>query len=102
VLINRWLANLRLLEIAEIKSVPYIQVSHPVERVIGTIWREYLDRRFFWNAVDLTRKLEEFKGLVTVVAAAISPQAAARRLTTLASLRRSAIRSSFTIGGNMP
>jgi len=37
-------------------------VSHPfVERLIGTIRREYLDRVFFWNAVDLARKLEAFR-----------------------------------------
>ena len=59
---HRWLANLRVLEIEEIKSVPYAPVSHPfVERLIGTIRREYLDRMFFWNAMDLTRKLGEFK-----------------------------------------
>ena len=59
---HRWLANLRVLEIEEIKSVPYAPVSHPfVERLIGTIRREYLDRLFFWNAVDLTRKLGEFR-----------------------------------------
>ncbi|TMH36871.1 MAG: transposase, partial [Betaproteobacteria bacterium] len=49
------------LEIEEIKSVPYAPVSHPfIERLIGTIRREHLDRVFFWNAMDLTRKLEEF------------------------------------------
>ena len=59
---HRWLANLRVLEIDEIKSVPYAPVSHPfVERLIGTIRREYLDRIFFWNALDLTRKLDEFR-----------------------------------------
>jgi transposase InsO family protein len=59
---HRWLANLRVLEIDEIKSVPYAPVSHPfVERLIGTIRREYLDRMFFWNAGDLTRKLAEFR-----------------------------------------
>jgi putative transposase len=59
---HRWLANLRVLEIEEIKSVPYAPVSHPfVERLIGTVRREYLDRAFFWNAVDLARKLGEFR-----------------------------------------
>ena len=59
---HRWLANLRVLEIEEVKSVPYAPVSHPfVERLIGTIRREYLDRTFFWNAVDLERKLDEFR-----------------------------------------
>jgi transposase InsO family protein len=58
---HRWLADLRVLEIEEIKSVPYAPVSHPfVERPIGTIRGEYLDRIFFWNAMDLVRKLGEF------------------------------------------
>src|SRR5258706_13390961 len=59
---HRWLANLRVLEIEELKSVPYAPVSHTfVERLIGTIRREYLDRAFFWNAADLVRKLNEFR-----------------------------------------
>src|SRR5215831_13981443 len=38
------------------------QVSHPfVERLIGTIQREFLDHVLIWNAVDLGRKLEEFR-----------------------------------------
>jgi transposase InsO family protein len=58
---HRWLANLRVLEIEEIKSVPYAPLSHPfVERLIGTIRREYLDQTFFWSAADLVRKLDEF------------------------------------------
>jgi putative transposase len=59
---HRWLAHLRVLEIAEVKSVPYAPVSHPfVERLIGTLRREYLDRVFFWNVVDLAQKLGEFR-----------------------------------------
>jgi transposase InsO family protein len=62
---HRWLANLRVLEIGEIKTVPYVPLSHPfVERLIGTIRPEYLDRVFFWNAVDLARKLGEIQGLL--------------------------------------
>ena len=58
---HRWLANLRVLEIDEIKSVPNVPASHPfVERLIGTLRREYLDRMFFWNALDLQRKLRAF------------------------------------------
>jgi putative transposase len=58
----RWLANLRVREIEEIKSVPYAPVSHPfVERLIGTVRREYLDRVFVWNSVDLMRKLDAFR-----------------------------------------
>jgi putative transposase len=59
---HRWLANLRVLQIEEVKSVPYAPVSHPfVERLIGTVRREYLDRVFFWNVADLMRKLEAFR-----------------------------------------
>ena len=59
---HRWLANLRVMEVEQLKSVPFAPVSHPfVERLIGTIRREYLDRVFFWNAVDLARKLSEYK-----------------------------------------
>jgi len=50
-----------VLEVEEGKTVPYIPRSHPfVERLIGTIRREYLDNLFFWNAGDLKRKLREF------------------------------------------
>src|SRR5260370_28470162 len=58
---HRWLANLRILEVEEIKSIPYVPVSHPfVERLIGTIRREFLDHVLIWDAADLRRKLEEF------------------------------------------
>lgn len=59
---HRWQANLRILEIEPIKSVPYTPISHPfVERMIGTIRREFLDQTLFWNAGDLERKLEAFR-----------------------------------------
>jgi transposase InsO family protein len=58
----RWLANLRILDVEEIKSIPYTPVSHPfVERLIGTIRREFLDHVLIWNAIDLERRLEEFR-----------------------------------------
>ena len=58
---HRWRANLRILEIEELKSVPFVPRSHPfIERLIGTVRREYLDRLFFWNGRDLQRKLERF------------------------------------------
>jgi putative transposase len=57
---HRWLANLRVMEVEEIRLIPFAPVSRPfVERLIGTIRREYLDSVFFWNAVDLARKLNE-------------------------------------------
>jgi putative transposase len=59
---HRWQANLRVLDVAEIKTVPYAPLSHPfVERLIGTIRRECLDRTLFWTAVDLETKLLEFQ-----------------------------------------
>jgi putative transposase len=45
-----------------IKTVPYVPLSHPfVERLIGTIRREYLDRTLFWTAADLKMKLLDFQ-----------------------------------------
>ena len=59
---HRWRANLRILEIDEIKTVPYAPRSHPfVERLIGTMRREFIDHVLFWNAGDLERKLREFQ-----------------------------------------
>ena len=61
-LYHRWQANLRILDVDEIKTVPYTPLSHPfVERLIGTIRREYLDHTLFWDSCDLERKLEEFR-----------------------------------------
>jgi len=55
---HRWRANLRILDVKEIKSVPYTPISHPfVERLIGSVRRELLDQSFFWNDRDLMRKL---------------------------------------------
>ena len=46
----------------EIKTVPYVPLSHPfIERLIGTIRREYLDRMLFWTAADLETKLIDFQ-----------------------------------------
>ena len=59
---HRWKANLRILQVKEIKTVPFVTFSHPfVERLIGTVRREYLDQTPFWNARDLERKLDSFK-----------------------------------------
>jgi transposase InsO family protein len=60
--LHQWQANLRVLGVTEIKTVPYVPMSHPfVERLIGTIRREYLDVALFWTAVDLESKLSEFR-----------------------------------------
>jgi transposase InsO family protein len=59
---HQWQANLRILGIREVKPLPGVPVSHPfIERLIGTIRREYLDHLLFWNESDLERKLEAFK-----------------------------------------
>ena len=60
---HRWMANLRILEIDELKTVPHVPLSHPfVERLIGTTRREFLDQVLFWNGRDLERKLADFQG----------------------------------------
>jgi putative transposase len=59
---HQWQANLRILEVTEIKSIPNVPVSHPfVERLIGTIRPEYLDHTLFWTTVDLENKLLDFR-----------------------------------------
>jgi putative transposase len=58
---HQWQANLRILEVPAIKSIPYVPLSHPfLERLIGTLRREYLDHRLFWTTVDLENKLLDF------------------------------------------
>jgi len=40
---HQWQANLRVLEVNEIKTVPHVPLSHPfAELLIGTIRREHL------------------------------------------------------------
>jgi transposase InsO family protein len=59
---HQWEANLRILGVTEIKTVPYVPWSHPfIERLIGTIRRECLDRVLFWTATDLELKLLRLK-----------------------------------------
>ena len=59
---HQWQANLRILEVDEIKSMPYTPISHPfIERLIGTIRRELLDQTLIWNAHDLQNKLESYQ-----------------------------------------
>src|SRR5438552_3079366 len=61
-LFHQWQANLRVLEVAEIKTVPSVPLSHPfIERLIGTLRRECLDRTLFWTTADLEAKLYEFQ-----------------------------------------
>src|SRR5262249_31419994 len=56
--LHQWQANLRILETQEIKTLPYVPLSHPfVERLIGTIRRECLDLPLFWTRQDLECEL---------------------------------------------
>jgi putative transposase len=59
---HRWKANLRILEVSKIKTMPHVPLSHPfVERLIGTVRRELLDQVPFWDARDLERKPQHFR-----------------------------------------
>ena len=59
---HRWKANLWVLDIKEIKSIPHVPMSHPfVERLIGSVRRELLDQIFFWTATDLEYKLRNYQ-----------------------------------------
>ena len=59
---HQWHANLRVLQVTEVKSVPYVPLSHPfVERLIGTLRRECVDQMLFWSASDLEQKLIAFQ-----------------------------------------
>ena len=53
----------------EIKTVPYVPLSHPfVERLIGTVRREYLDTVLFWTTADLETKLLDFQLILMLIA----------------------------------
>src|SRR5437667_5244675 len=59
---HQWQANLRVLDLTEIKSIPYVPLSHPfVERLIGTLRRQSLDHMLFWTTADLENKLIDFR-----------------------------------------
>ena len=59
---HQWQANLRVLEVLEIKTVPYVPLSHPfVERLVGSLRRECLDRTLLWTTADLEGKLRAFQ-----------------------------------------
>ena len=62
---HQWCANLRVLQVTEVKSVPYVPLSHPfVERLIGTLRRECVDQLLFWSASDLEDKTGGLPGLL--------------------------------------
>ena len=54
--------SLRILDVTEIKSIPYARISHSfIKRVTGTIRCEYLDQTPFWNSRDVARRLDDVK-----------------------------------------
>jgi transposase InsO family protein len=59
---RQWKANLNILDIEEIKSLPYVPMSHPfVERLIDSVRRELLDQTLFWTQTDLENKLRAYQ-----------------------------------------
>jgi transposase InsO family protein len=58
---HQWQANLRVLEVMEIKTVPYVPLSHPFCGAAGGNPKECLDRTLFWTTADLEAKLREFQ-----------------------------------------
>jgi putative transposase len=61
-LFERWKSNLRILTVTEIKTMPYVPLSHPfIERLSGTVRREYLNHMMFWTSSDLENKLLDFQ-----------------------------------------
>ena len=59
---HQWKANLRVLDVKEIKSIPYTPASHPfVERLIGSVRHELLDQTLFWNSLDLQKKFDGYQ-----------------------------------------
>jgi transposase InsO family protein len=57
---HRWQANLHILDVETVQTVPRVPWSHPfIERLVATLRREYLDRLFFWR-----RRLRAETGVV--------------------------------------
>jgi putative transposase len=53
---HQWQANLRVLEITEIKTVPYVPLSHPfVERMIGNV-DESISIEYFSGPEPISRR----------------------------------------------
>jgi putative transposase len=59
---HRWQANLRVLEIQAVQTVPGVPASHPfIERLIRTLRQECMDQLLRWKAADLEHKLLSFQ-----------------------------------------
>ena len=54
---HQWKANLRILNVTEIKTVPYTPVSHPfVERLIGTMEREFVQQGNLVSGIEAQQR----------------------------------------------
>ena len=70
---QRWRANLRILGIDEIKTIPYVPISHPfIERLIGTGRHEYLDR--FCSGIPPTSNGSSIRSRTTITDTASTPR----------------------------
>jgi hypothetical protein len=60
----RWLANLRIMNVTEVKTIPYIPLSHPsIERLIGTVRRNICKMTHHTNCHhESCRKNSMFEG----------------------------------------
>jgi len=57
-----WKQDLEFYDISEIKSVPHVPFSHPfIERLIGTVRRDFTDRTILWSKRDAELKLDLYK-----------------------------------------
>jgi putative transposase len=62
---HRWQANLGILQVREIRSISTVPLSDPfIERVIGTISREFLDHLLFWKTRDLEKIWKTFNASI--------------------------------------
>jgi len=58
---HQWQINLRILEFCEIKTIPNLPISHPfIEKLIGSIQREFLDHMMFLMNMTQTGNSESF------------------------------------------
>ena len=65
---HRWKSNLRILGVKGIKTVPFVPISHPfVERLVGTVRREYLDQTPFWNARTSNENWTRSRNITTAI-----------------------------------
>ena len=99
---HRWLANLRVLAIEEIKSVPYAPVSHPfIERLIGTVRREYLDHAVLLERDRPGAKVGRVRGLLQRASRPSLPRRHDASQRAGASSHRSLLLLIITLGGSI-